>query len=84
MQIHVDVFISEVVHETGVPIEKVVIGAFGVNYGEMDISDVVINQLFEQITETDVKSLVVQRITIRGSREHEKNVMIRFGCDTGI
>ena len=46
MQIHVDVFISEVVHETVVPIEKIIIGALGVNNGEMDISDVVINQLF--------------------------------------
>ena len=54
-------------------IEKVIIGALGVNNGEMDISDVVINQLFEQITETDMKSLVVQRITIRGSREHKEN-----------
>ena len=84
VQVDVYAFISEVVHETVVPIEKIIVGALGVDYREMDISNVSFDKTFQQVAETDVKSLVIQWITVRGSREHEEHVVIRFVSDTRI
>ena len=85
VQVDVDAFISEVVRETVVPIEKIIVGAFRVNNGKMDISNVSFDKTFQQVAETDVKSLVIQWIAIRGAGDYEKHVVIRFGgTDTGI